>query len=332
MTRQRGGIRGNAMAWDEGMAMGKRKVTILGAGHVGSHVALSLALEDVVDEVVLVDKDQDKASAQALDVSDAMSLVDHEVCARSGDYADVQDSDVVVCAIGQPRKPGQTRLDMLDDSVAMCDELLASLEPYEMPGILVSITNPCDVIVDYLRKGLGLPADRAFGTGTLLDTARLHRVVADMCHVARSAVQAVALGEHGDSSMVPYSLIHVGARSYGELGLSDEEVLRQMRAGGYTVIEGKKSTEFGIGRAAARMVEAILRDERKVMPASVALSGQYGESDVQIGVPCIIGGNGIEEVLNLSLEPSEEAAFHHSCEVVRDHIARAAARSSRGVR
>ncbi len=312
--------------------MQKRKVTILGAGHVGSHVALALAYEGVADEVVLVDKLADKAAAQALDAFDAVSYMNHEVVVRGGDYADVEDSQVVVCAIGMPRKPGQDRVAMLDDSIVMCDELLDSLAPYRFPGVLVSITNPCDVIADYLRRGLGLPAERAFGTGTSLDTARLRRVISEMTGVSRTSVQGFVMGEHGESSMIPYSLIRVGGRGFDDFGLSRDDVLEQVRRGGWTVMLGKLCTEFGIGRAATEIVEAILRDEKKVLPASVLLDGQYGQAGVQIGVPCVIGAGGIEQVVEANLADDELAAFAHSCDVVRGNVQRALAQGQRGVK
>ncbi len=312
--------------------MEKRKVTILGSGHVGSHVALALAYEGVADEIVLVDKVEGKADGQALDASDAMSYMNHAVKVRGGDYSDVEDSQVVVCAIGMARKPGQDRVDMLDDSIVMCDELLDSLAPYKIPGILVSITNPCDVIADYLRRGLHLPANRVMGTGTSLDTARLRRVISEMTGESRTSVQGYVMGEHGESSVIPYSLIRVGGRSFDSFGLSREDVLEQVRQGGWIVVAGKLCTEFGIGRAAAEMVECILRDEKKVLPASVLLDGQYGESGVQVGVPCVIGANGVEQIVVDNITDEELALFKHSCDVVRGNVQIALGKSKRGVK
>lgn len=312
--------------------MEKRKVTVIGAGHVGSHVALSLAVEHVADEVVLVDRDPKKAEAQALDIFDAMSFENHAVYVHDGDYADVEDSDVVVIAIGMPRKPGQDRTGMLDDSIVMCDELIDSLSPYKIPGVLISITNPCDVIADYLRKGLHLDKNKAFGTGTMLDTTRLKRVLSQMTGVSRSSIQGYAMGEHGETSMIPYSVIRIGGRDYHEFGLSDEEVLKEVRAGGWIIIKGKLSTEFGIGRAATELAEAVIRDEKKILPASVLLDGEYGQKDVQIGVPCMIGKDGIEQIIELPMSADEKAAFDYSCDVVRGNIATAMKKSQRGVK
>lgn len=303
--------------------MNSRKVTVLGAGHVGSHVALSLAYEHAADEIVLVDREPGKADAQALDIYDTMSFQPHELVVRGGDYKDVEDSDVVVVAIGESRKPGQDRVDMLDDSIIMCNELVDSLAPYKIPGVVISITNPCDVIVDYLRKKLNLPDNRCFGTGTLLDTARLYRVLSEWTGVSRSSIIGFVMGEHGESSMIPYSLIRIGARPYSDFKLDDDAVLTDVRRGGWIIVEGKKCTEFGIGRACCEMVNAVLRDEHKILPASVELRGEYGEQDVQIGVPCVIGANGIEKIIEASLTEEEQKKFHHSCDVVRGNIAAA---------
>lgn len=311
--------------------MAKRKVTIIGAGHVGSHVALSLTFGDAADEIVLVDKDSRKAAAQALDIFDAVSFAQHGTAVRGGDYSDVEDSDVVVISIGMARKPGQDRVQMLDDSIVMCDELLDSLKPYKFPGIMISITNPCDVIAAYLRRGLGLDSRRSWGTGTLLDTARLLRVLSANTGVARSSIQGFTLGEHGESSMIPFSLVRIGGVPYCDFGLNDDEILKEVRAGGWDIVNYKLCTEFGIGRACASMVEAILRDEHKVFPASVSLDGEYGERDVQIGVPCVIGADGIEKIIEVSMTDEEKSEFHNSCDVVRKNTSAAISKGKRGV-
>lgn len=174
-----------------------RKVVIIGAGHVGSHCGYALAHSGIAGEIVLVDVDKDKAHAQALDIADSVSFCERETVVRDGDYKDCEDAALVVVAIGEARKPGQTRLDMLGRSVEMLKELLEQLKPYKIPGIVVTITNPADIVADYVRKGLGLERNRVFGTGTLLDTARLIRTLSEESGVGRRSIQAYSLGEHG---------------------------------------------------------------------------------------------------------------------------------------
>ncbi|MBQ7534606.1 MAG: L-lactate dehydrogenase [Stomatobaculum sp.] len=304
--------------------MRSRKVVILGAGHVGSHAAYALAQEGLCSEIVLVDIDKDKAVSQALDVDDSIGFAGTETVVRAGEYSDVSDAAVVINAIGEGRKPGQTRLDLLGRSAEMAEELIRDLKPFGIPGIFVSITNPCDVIADYMRKGLGLPRERAFGTGTLLDTARLVRAISRRAGVGRKSVQAYSLGEHGDSSMIPFSSIRIGGLGFREFGLSEEELLEDTRQSGMIIIEGKKSTEFGIGSAAADLVRCIFLDEKRILPASVLLQGEYGESEVHCGVPCRIGAGGIEKIIELPLSEKEKEQLHHSCEIIREHIALAA--------
>lgn len=301
-----------------------RKIVIIGAGHVGSHCGEALAAAGVCDEIVLVDLDKDKAHAQALDISDSVAFLPREVAVRDGDYSEVESADITVVAIGEPRKPGQTRLDLLGSSVVMMKRLLQQLKPYTIKGVVVTITNPADIVADYMRKGLGLPRTRVFGTGTLLDTARLIRTLARESGVSQRSIEAYSLGEHGDSSMIPFSAIRIGGQSFEAAGVSKEAVLEETRQRGMTIIEGKKSTEFGIGRALAEMAACILRDEKRVLPASVLLEGEYGETDVHCGVPCRIGRDGIEKIIELPLDEEEKAMLHASCEIIRKHIRMAA--------
>ena len=244
--------------------MNNSKVVILGAGHVGSHAAYALAQKGICSEIVLVDIDREKAVAQALDVDDSVGFGAGETFVRAGEYGDVSDAAVVINAIGEGRKPGQTRLDLLGRSAEMAEELITSLKHFPIPGIFISITNPCDVIADYMRKGLELKKERAFGTGTLLDTARLVRAISRRSGAGRASIQAFSLGEHGDSSMIPFDAVKIGGLGTAEYGLSEEDLLKDTRESGMVIIEGKKSTEFGIGSAAADLVKCILLDEKRI--------------------------------------------------------------------
>ena len=300
--------------------MKNSKVVILGAGHVGSHAAYALAQKGICSEIVLVDIDRDKAVSQAMDVDDSVGFGAGETVVRAGEYSDVSDAAVVINAIGEGRKPGQTRLDLLGRSVEMAEELIASLKQFPIPGIFISITNPCDVIADYMRKGLGLEKERAFGTGTLLDTARLVRAISRRAGVGRGSIQAFSLGEHGDSSMIPFQAVRIGGIGTEEYGLSEEDLLNETRESGMVIIEGKKSTEFGIGSAVADLVKCILLDENRIFPVSALLEGEYGETGVHCGVPCRIGAGGIRKIIELPLSEKEKEQLHHSCEVIREHI------------
>ena len=193
--------------------------------------------------------------------------------------------------------------------------------------VVLCIMAACGLLtwfVPYLRKGLELERWRCFSTGTLLDTARLIRCISQAAGVDRRSVCAFSMGEHGDSSMVPFSAVTVAGVPFETLGLSKEEILTQTRQAGMEIIEGKGSTEFGIGRALAELAGCILRDEKRILPVSVLLDGEYGQTGVHCGVPCRIGKNGIEAIIELDLTQEEQQMLDASCQVIRKHIALAA--------
>ncbi len=305
--------------------MENRKVAVIGAGHVGSHCAYALAACGVCEEIVLVDTLPDKAAAQALDVADSVSFMPHAVTVRSGGHEECRDASLVVVAVGEPRQPGQTRLDLLGRSVELLKELVRQLKPLNLTCPVVTITNPADIVADYLRKSLELERWRCFSTGTLLDTARLIRSVSQAAGVDHRSVCAFSMGEHGDSSMVPFSAVTVGGVPFEQLGLSKQSILTQTRQAGMDIIEGKGSTEFGIGRALAELARCILRDEKRILPVSVLLDGEYGQRGVHCGVPCRIGKNGIEKIIELSLTQEEQQQLDASCQIIKKHIDMAAA-------
>lgn len=304
--------------------MERRKIVILGAGHVGSHCACAMAALGVCEEIVLVDVLPERAHAQAMDVADSVAFLRRAVEVRSGEVSECRDAALVVVAIGEPRMPGQTRLDLLGRSVELLKGLAAALRPLHLTCPVITITNPVDIAADYLRKALGMDRRRCFGTGTLLDTARLVRCISRAAGVDRQSVCAFSMGEHGDSSMIPFSAVTVGGVPFEKLGLSKEEILTQTRQAGMEIIEGKGSTEFGIGSCAAELAACILRDEKRILPVSVLLEGEYGQQGVHCGVPCQIGRDGIERIVVLDLTAEEQRQLDASCEVIRKHIALAA--------
>lgn len=305
---------------------GQHKIVIIGAGHVGSHCALSLALAEVASEIVLVDSVPGKAAAQALDVADALSFPPHSVLVRGGDYRDASDAEIVIIAVGESRLPGQTRLDLLDRSLVLVGSVIDSLSPFALSGIVVTITNPADVVADFVRRGLRLSPQRCFGTGTLLDTARLVRLLSEKTGLARASIQAYVLGEHGDSSVVAFSQIRGGGLGWAELSAGDAlTITNGVRQAGMDVVIGKGSTEFGIGQAVAALCRAIVNDEHRVFPVSAFLDGIYGQRGLHAGVPCRIGRAGIETIVELALSVEERAAFDASCRMIHTYQERAIA-------
>lgn len=308
------------------------KIVIVGAGHVGSHCALALAGGEVCREIVLVDIHRDKAAAQAADVADALIFPHQSVAVRMGELEECADAAIVIIAVGQPHRMGQTRLDLLEDSVRMVHELVADLRAVGVEGIVITITNPADIIADYVRRGLGMSRAQAFGTGTLLDTMRLARLLCGESGVSPDSIRAYVLGEHGDSAMIPFSAVRIAEADCDAYGIHRERLLQRTRAAGMEIMAGKHSTEFGIAQACAVLCRAILRDEKRVLPLSAQLCGEYGQRDLHAGVPCLVGRGGIETIVELPLAKDEAALFDRSCEVIRRHRDRALEIASPGVR
>lgn len=300
------------------------KITIVGAGHVGSHCAMTLGWRGLCREIVLTDVIPGKAVAHAADIADALAFPARNALVRDGSLEDCADADIVVIAIGgAPFRPGQTRLDLLEESAALAEDLATRLRRVKPQGIVITITNPADTVADQMRRALGLGRERVFGTGTLLDTARLLRILSEQSGVSQGSIEACCLGEHGDSAMIPFSQVRIGKESFELTGLDGPEILRRTRRAGMDIIQGKGATEFGIAAALADLCGCILTDEKRVLPLSVLLEGEYGQQGIHAGVPCRVGSGGIEGIVVLPLTPEEQAQFNYSCGVIRKYTERA---------
>ncbi|MDK2868301.1 MAG: L-lactate dehydrogenase [Clostridiales bacterium] len=301
------------------------KIVIIGAGHVGSHCGYSLMQYGDVDEIVYIDVEAEKAAAQAADIADAGIFMPHPVKVRSGDYKDCDDADVVVLAAGVPRKEGQTRLDTLGDSIVCMQDIAPKLKATQFNGPLVCISNPADVIADFMYRSLGWDSASVFSTGTALDTARCKRAFKEALDIDARSIDCYVLGEHGDSSMIPFSTVRIGGQALRAMkgarytALDEAAILNRTHMIGMEIVIGKGSTEFGIGTVLANVVRAIVHDSHAVMPVSARLHGEYGHSDLHIGVPAIIGRKGVMEIIEMPLTEAEQESFDRSCEIVLKH-------------
>lgn len=306
-----------------------RKVAIIGTGHVGSHVAFSLITQGEVDELYMVDIDKDKVLAQATDINDAVSYIPHRAKAYACEIEDITDCDVLVLCAGPLPSPEQDRLDTLGLTVEVFKEILPRVKASGFKGFIISISNPADVIAAYVQHYLDYPKHKIISSGTSLDSARLQRIVGDILNVSRRSISCYALGEHGGSAMVPWSHVTVAGLPLDEAQakypdrfptFDREQVVKDMKYGGYLVLIGKGSTEFGIAVSVTEIIRAFFHDEKKILPVSSYLTGQYGEHDVFASVPTIIGKDGVEQVVEINLTDKEKEEFHNSCEVIRKHI------------
>ena len=306
----------------------KRKIIIIGAGHVGSHVGYAIAAQGLAEEIVLIDVNRKKAEAQALDIYDSTVYLRRRTLVHAGDYKDAGDADLIVIAAGPLPDLGrnQTRMDTLRETVDALKDVPQKIRKSGFHGIILDISNPADVITHYMQNRLNYPPRKILSTSTTLDSARLRRALSDAFHIDQKSIYAYVLGEHGESQMVPWSTVTIAGKpilelmeekpeKYGKLDL--EKIAADGRVGGWRVLAGKGSTEFGIGTAAAEVIRAILCDEKRILPVSTLLDGEYGERDVYASVPSVLGLGGVEDILELRLTEKEKGLFAHSCEVMR---------------
>ncbi|MDR1243131.1 MAG: L-lactate dehydrogenase [Deltaproteobacteria bacterium] len=312
------------------MKLQSRKIVIIGAGHVGSHAGYALAAQGLAEHIMFIDLDAAKARAQAMDISDASLYLPHSVKVSAGDYSQAGDADLIIVSAGPlpDRSKGQNRMDTLGQTVAVMKDVIAKLKELKFDGIILNISNPADVITHYLQKGLNHPPRKILSTSTTLDSARLRRALSEAMGIDRKSILAHVLGEHGESQMVAWSAASVAGKPLRQLiaenplygGLDLEAIAKEARGGGWTVLEGKGSTEFGIASSIAEVVRALFGDEKRILPVSVLLDGEYGQKDVYASVPAVLGNNGVEMVLELSLSEEERKAFAASCASMRGNL------------
>ncbi|ELV05836.1 L-lactate dehydrogenase [Brachyspira hampsonii] len=303
----------------------RRKAVLIGAGHVGSHAGYALASQGLVEEIVYIDIDEKKAFSQALDIFDASVYLPHRVEVKAGNYKDIDDADIMVVCAGPLPNINQTRMDTLGSTIEVMKDVISNIKTTKFSGIIINISNPADVITHYLQNKLNYDPKRMISTSTTLDSARLRRAISEAINVDQKSIYAYALGEHGESQMVAWSAVTIAGKPLFELmkekekysGLDLKELANKGRRGGWDVLEGKGSTEFGIGTALAEVSRAILCDEHRVLPVSVYLNGEYGQNDVYASVPAVLGRNGVEEIIELKMNDEEKKLFSESCSVMK---------------
>ncbi|MGN1203869.1 MAG: L-lactate dehydrogenase [Lachnospiraceae bacterium] len=312
------------------MAIGNRKIVIIGAGHVGSHAGYALISQGLAEEIVYIDVDEKKAQAQALDLFDSTVYLQKRAYVRAGDYTDAKDADLLIVAAGPlpDMSKGQTRMDTLRQTIAIIKEVAENIRNSGFDGIILNISNPADVVTHYLQHVLNWDPKRILSTSTTLDSARLRRAVAEATGIDQKSVYAYALGEHGESQMVPWSTVTIAGKpllklmeeypdTYGRLNL--QELAASGKAGGWIILGGKGSTEFGIGASIAEVVRAVLGNENRILPVSVLLDGKYGQKDVYASVPARLNRDGVAEIIELDLNEEEQAQFVASCRTMDEN-------------
>jgi L-lactate dehydrogenase len=306
------------------------KVVLVGTGAVGMAYAYAVVNQGLIDELVLIDLDERKSRADVLDLNHGEAWAPSPVSVSFGDYDECRDAALVVICAGAAQRPGQTRLDLLGINLKIFADIVGRIMASGFDGIILVATNPVDVLSYATWRRSGLPSAQVLGSGTTLDTARLRFNLGRYFEVATSNVHALIIGEHGDSELPVWSAANIAGRSLHrrlaerpELRADLDDIFVATRDAAYDIIDAKGSTSYGIGMALARVTRAVFRNEKVSLPVSTLLSGEYGQSDLFIGVPTSVGRRGARHVIELDLDAAEDAAFAASAAGLRAAMAAA---------
>jgi malate dehydrogenase len=298
-------------------------ITIVGAGKVGGAAALFTALRKLSDEILLLDIIQGLPQGEAMDLNHMLSEQGIDVNIRgSNDYSEMKGSDIVVVVAGSGRKPGMTRMDLLKINTSIVKNVVENIKKYAPDSMIISVTNPLDPMTYLAYKISGFRKNVVFGMGNMLDLSRFIQFIHEETGMSRDSIRAIVIGEHGEN-MLPLARYSSVSGIPLTLILSKQKIenlIQNTRQVAAKVIELKGATVHAPGNAIANMVEAVLRDTKEVIPVSACLDGQYGYSDVAIGVPAVIGKEGVEKILELDLDSNEKEWFKKGIDSVKNAI------------
>ena len=305
--------------------MKKGKVVLVGTGFVGMSMAYSMLNRGGVNELILIDINKDKTIGEEMDLSHGLPFAPQKMLIKAGDYDECKDAQIVVITAGVAQKPGQTRLELAEINAKIMKDITKSIMASGFDGIIVVASNPVDLMTYVVSKVSGLPKNQVIGSGTVLDTARLRYLMAEYFKVSSKNIHAYIMGEHGDSSFVPWDHAYIGCKKVEDVIKNNHHpmtVLEDIHKGvvnaAYEIIDKKKATYYGIGMALYRIVRAILDNENSILTVSTYLKdGEYGQDDIYIGVPAIVNSKGVRELLTLELTEKEQEKLDESARVLK---------------
>ena len=306
------------------MANGRRKIAVIGAGNVGATCAFVLAQMKIAD-IVLLDIFEGFAKGKALDMSQNSNVLNYDgTITGTADYADIAGSDVIVVTSGFPRKPGMTREDLIGKNAEIVQQVGTGIKGHAPDATIIMVTNPLDLMTYHMQKVTGFPTNRVIGQAGVLDSARMAHFIALELNCAEEDVSPMVLGGHGDTMVPLPRYTTVGGIPITQLMSEDriEAISARTAGGGGEIVKllERGSAFYAPGSAAAIMAEAVLNDRRRVIPASCHLTGQYGLEDVYIGVPCILGANGVETIFELDLSDAELESLQGSANFYKGQL------------
>ncbi|AJA47824.1 L-lactate dehydrogenase 1 [Clostridium pasteurianum DSM 525 = ATCC 6013] len=304
------------------------KISIIGAGFVGSTTAFAIMDEGLASEIVIVDINKDKAEGEAMDLSHGASFVKPTII-KSGDYKDTDNSDIVIITAGAPQKPGETRLDLINKNYKIMNSIVPEVVKYSPNSILLIVSNPVDILAYIAYKISGFPKERVIGSGTVLDTSRFKYMLSDHFNVDARNIHTYIMGEHGDSEIATWSITNIAGLNISEYcskycdkcdGNIRYEIHEKVKNAAYEIINKKGATYYAVALAIRRIVEAILRDENSILTISTLLNGQYGIKEIYLGVPSIVGAEGVKNIVESPLNEEELSALKTSADKLKKSL------------
>lgn len=308
-----------------------RKAVMIGSGFVGSATVFCLMQSGLFSEIAIIDTDNARAEGEALDISHGIPF-SKPMKIYAGNYDDVEDASIVIITAGASQKPGETRLDLVNRNIEIFKAIIPEIKNRNFKGILLIVSNPVDILTAAAVKLSGFAENRVIGSGTVLDTARLKYAIGEHLNVDSRSVHAFIIGEHGDSEIAAYSSANVSGiplnrfcemRGHYNHEETASEIAEKVKNSAYEIISRKKATYYGIAMSVKRICEAIVRDEKSILPVSSVMNGEYGISGISLSLPAIVGKNGVETKLPLQLNDEEIVKLQNSAKQLKDILDKA---------
>ena len=308
------------------MKVNSRKVAVIGCGFVGSSSAFALMQSGLFSEMVLIDADTKRAEGEAMDISHGISFA-RPMQIYAGNYDDITDAAIIVITAGANQKPDETRLDLIKKNAAIMKSIVGEIKKRDFGGILLIVSNPVDILTLIALKESGYPSNRVIGSGTVLDTGRFKYLLGEHLDVDSRSVHAFIIGEHGDSELAAWSNARIGGlkvndfcelRGHFNHEQSMKKIFENVRNSAYEIIERKHATYYGIAMAVKRICEAIVRNEKSILPVSSLMTGEYGLNDVVLSIPAVVDETGGQKVIPIELNDEELTKLKDSANILKD--------------
>ena len=308
------------------MKVNSRKVAVIGCGFVGSSSAFALMQSGLFSEMVLIDADTKRAEGEAMDISHGISFA-RPMQIYAGNYDDITDAAIIVITAGANQKPDETRLDLIKKNAAIMKSIVGEIKKRDFGGILLIVSNPVDILTLIALKESGYPSNRVIGSGTVLDTGRFKYLLGEHLDVDSRSVHAFIIGEHCDSELAAWSNARIGGlkvndfcelRGHFNHEQSMKKIFENVRNSAYEIIERKHATYYGIAMAVKRICEAIVRNEKSILPVSSLMTGEYGLNDVVLSIPAVVDETGVQKVIPIELNDEELTKLKDSANILKD--------------